>query len=82
MDMDRYMDRDKNRDRDGDRERDRDKETYPFQREKRMHTYLKIKLGGVSDPSKQISAGYETSELISTGYKTPLNKFPRGLILL
>jgi hypothetical protein len=44
---------------DGDRDRDRDKYTNPFPCEKSKH--IEIKLGGVSDPSKQISAGYQTS---------------------
>jgi hypothetical protein len=56
------LERDKNvgdRDMDGDSDRDREKYTYPITCEKSKH--IEIKLGGVSDPSKQISAGYQTS---------------------
>ncbi len=52
-------DRDGDRDMDGERDRCRDRDTYPFTGEKSKH--IEIKLGGVSDPSKQISAGYQTS---------------------
>ncbi len=53
--------RDGDRDGDSDRDsgRDRDRDTCPFTYEKSKH--IEIKLSGVSDPSKQISAGYQTS---------------------
>jgi hypothetical protein len=38
---------------------------------------LKMKLGGLSDPSKQISAA-QPSGKIAAWYQTPQNKFPRG----
>jgi hypothetical protein len=60
-DGDRDMERDMDTARDGNRDRDedRDRDTCPFIYEKSKH--IEIKLGGVSDPSKQISAGYQTS---------------------